>query len=199
MKNIIHCLISGAAILALSACVTPDSQDQASNQSTTQQGYKTYDQGTVVDEAEKFFGDTTAGLADVIDRVFTDNGRPQAYIAGEEASGALGVGLRYGKGYLYRPGEQPVRVYWTGPSLGFDAGGNASKTFTLVYALGPTNEIYKRYPGVEGSFYYVGGAGVNYQRQGRTVLAPIRTGLGLRTGVNIGYLRYTREYTAVPF
>ncbi len=190
----------GAALLGLSACVTPPSGDTPSAQSTTQEGYKTYDQGTVVDEAEKFFGGASADLAEVLDHVFTDNGRnPQAYIAGEEASGAIGVGLRYGKGYLYRPGQEPVRVYWTGPSIGIDAGGNASKVFTLVYNLGPTNNIYRRYPGVDGSVYFVGGIGVNYQRAGVTTLAPIRTGVGFRSGVNVGYLRYTREYTAIPF
>ncbi len=189
----------GIAALALSACVTPSRQDNPEAQSTTAEGYKTYDQGTVVDEAEKFFGGASADLANVLDHVLTDNGNPQAYIAGEEAAGAIGVGLRYGKGYLYRPCQDPVRVYWTGPSVGFDAGGNASKVFTLVYDLGPTDNIYRRYPGVDGSLYYVGGVGVNYQRQGSTVLAPIRTGVGFRAVVNIGYLRYSREYTAVPF
>ena len=135
----------------------------------------------------------------MLNKVFTDQGRPQAYIAGEEASGAIGVGLRYGRGYLYRPGAAPVPVFWTGPSIGFDGGANASKVFTLVYDLGPTEAIYRRYPGVDGSAYIVGGAGVNYQRAGSTVLAPVRTGVGLRTGVNIGYLNYTREYTPVPF
>jgi hypothetical protein len=186
-----------AALLFLVGCATPSGP--ASQQSRTSEGYKTYDQGTVTDEAEKFFGGTTAGLAQVIDRTFTDNGRPQAYIAGEEAAGAAGVGLRYGKGYLYRPGAAPVQVYWRGPSIGFDGGGNASKVFTLVYDLGPTDNLFKRYPGVDGSAYYVGGAGVNYQRSGRTVLAPVRTGVGLRAGVNIGYLAYSRDYKFIPF
>ncbi|NHK28823.1 DUF1134 domain-containing protein [Parvularcula flava] len=198
MKNAKKLMMSAAAgvALVLSGCATttpPSAEGQ------TQEGYATYDRSTVVGEAEQFFGEASAGLADVLNKVFTDQGRPQAYIAGEEASGAVGVGLRYGRGYLYRPGAAPVEVFWTGPSIGFDAGGNASKVFTLVYDLGPTDNIYHRYPGVDGSAYIVGGAGVNYQRNGAVVLAPVRTGVGLRTGINIGYLNYTREYTAVPF
>ena len=198
MKKFLTAAMSGIALLALSACATSGSSE-GYQQSRTSEGYRTYDQGTVADEAEKFFGGASAGLADVLNKVFTDNGRPQAYIAGEEASGAIGVGLRYGNGYLYRPGQPPVRVFWTGPSIGLDAGGNASKVFTLVYDLGPTDRIFRRYPGVDGSAYYIGGIGVNYQRDGSTVLAPIRTGVGLRGGVNVGYLNYTRKYTAIPF
>ena len=92
-----------------------------------------------------------------------------------------------------------MQVFWRGPSVGFDAGGNASKVFTLVYDLGGTENIYRRYPGVDGSAYIVGGAGVNYQRNGTTVLAPVRTGLGLRSGINVGYLAYSKEYNPVPF
>ena len=182
---------------ALTSCNT--TPEPANQQSRTEAGYRTYDQGTVTDEAEKFLGTVSADLAKVLDRVFTDNGRPQAYIAGEEAAGAIGVGLRYGKGYLYRPGQEPVQVFWRGPSIGFDGGGNASKVFTLVYDLGATDKLFRRYPGVDGSAYYVGGVGVNYQRNGNTVLAPIRTGVGLRAGVNVGYLAYSPDYRFVPF
>ena len=186
-----------AGIMLLAGCTTPS--EPGSTQGRTAEGYRTYDKGTVTDEAEKFLGGTTAGLAEILDRAFTDNGRPQAYIAGEEASGAIGVGLRYGKGYFYRPGQAPVQVYWRGPSIGFDGGGNASKVFTLIYDLGPTDNLFKRYPGVDGSAYYVGGAGVNYQRSGRTVLAPVRTGIGFRAGVSVGYLAYSRHYKVIPF
>ena len=195
MKRAFFAAAAGIALLAAGCNTTAP----PSPEGQTREGYATYDRSTVVSEAEEFFGGASAGLGDVINKVFTDQGRPQAYIAGEEASGAVGVGLRYGRGYLYRPGMQPVEVFWTGPSIGFDAGGNASKVFTLVYDLGPTSEIYKRYPGVDGSAYIVGGAGVNYQRNGGTVLAPVRTGVGLRTGINIGYLNYTRDYTPIPF
>ncbi|MCI5046625.1 MAG: DUF1134 domain-containing protein [Aquisalinus sp.] len=204
MKKPTALLTSSLIAFALAGCVTPSqsqnaSRNQGYEQSRTTEGYRTYDQGTVADEAEKFFGGASAGLADVLNRVFTDKGRPQGYIAGEEVAAAAGVGLRYGNGYLYRPGQSPVRVFWTGPSFGLDAGGNASKVFTLVYDLGDTDRLFQRFPGVDGSAYYVGGVGVNYQRDGQTVLAPIRTGVGLRGGVNIGYLNYTRKYTVVPF
>ncbi len=198
MTKIFKAALGGIALSLLAACVSPGS-NQGYQQSQTSEGYRTYDQGTVSDEAEKFFGGASAGLANILNRVFTKNGRPQGYIAGEEASGAVGVGLRYGNGYLYRPGQKPVRVFWTGPSVGFDAGGNASKVFALVYDLGETDRLFRRFPGVDGSAYYVGGIGVNYQRDGSTVLAPIRTGVGLRGGVNVGYLNYTRRYAVVPF
>lgn len=189
--------ISLAALLGLASCATPPAPSE--KQARTSEGYKTYDEGTVADEAERFFGGATAGLAEVLNKVFSDQGEPQAYIAGEEASGAIGVGLRYGRGYLYQKDQEPVPVFWSGPSVGFDAGGNASKVFTLVYNLDDTDDIFRRYPGVDGSYYVVGGVAANYQQNGRTILAPIRTGVGLRAGVNVGYLHYTRKYSVVPF
>ncbi|MEE9329711.1 MAG: EipA family protein [Parvularculaceae bacterium] len=192
-------LASGLIAVAgsLASCASPP--EPAQKQAQTKEGYKTYDQGTVSDEAERFLGGASAGLADVLNRVFSDQGDPQAYIAGEEASAAIGVGLRYGKGHLYQPGKAPVKVFWSGPSVGFDAGANASKVFTLIYNLNSTDAIFRRYPGVDGSYYVVGGVGTNYQQNGRTILAPIRTGVGVRAGVNVGYLHYTRRYSVVPF
>ncbi|MEX2644428.1 MAG: DUF1134 domain-containing protein [Acetobacterales bacterium] len=159
----------------------------------------TYSRDEILAKAEGFFGDTTEGLAKAVERVFEDQGRPNAIIIGEEVSGAIGVGLRYGKGTLERKGGYSGPIFWQGPSIGFDLGGNASKVFVLAYKLGATDDIYQRFPGVDGSFYFVAGVGVNYQQSGDIVLAPIRTGVGLRAGASIGYLHYSREHSWIPF
>jgi hypothetical protein len=159
----------------------------------------TYSKNEIVNKVAGFFGVAAKTAAEIVEHVFADLGRPNAYITGDEGSGAIGVGLRYGKGMMYRKNFKNQRVYWQGPSIGFDVGGNASKCFTLVYQIRRQEEIYQRFPGVEGSAYFVGGLGVNYQRSGRVSLAPIRAGVGFRTGVNIGYLSYTRERDILPF
>lgn len=160
---------------------------------------ETFSENEIMNAARGFFGATTEGLAEVVEKVFADHGRPNAYITGEEISGAIGVGLRYGEGTLHRKAGGTRLIYWQGPSVGFDLGGNASRVFTLVYHLGADRELYQRIPGVEGTFYFVGGVGVNYQRADHLVLAPIRTGVGLRAGANIGYLHYNDEHSWIPF
>jgi len=138
-----------------------------------------------------FFGITTEAMAKGVQRVFSDLGQPDAYIKGDEGSGAFVVGLRYGSGWLIRKNRDPLQVYWRGPSVGFDAGGNASKAFTLVYNLREDRRLFQRFPGVEGSFYMVAGLGINYMRSGGVTLAPMRTGVGLRAGVNAHYQVYS--------
>ncbi|MDP3294101.1 MAG: DUF1134 domain-containing protein [Nevskia sp.] len=160
---------------------------------------ETYSQEETVAAAEKFFGGTTSGLAKTIEKAFSELGRPVGYIIGNEGSGAFVVGLRYGEGNLVYKGGGSTKVYWQGPSVGWDIGGNASKVFTLVYNLRWTKDLYQRFPGVDGSLYVVAGIGLNYQRAGDITLAPIRTGVGLRAGANIGYLAYTREKRLNPF
>jgi len=159
----------------------------------------TYDEDSVLKAATEFFGQTTEGLAKVIEKAFKEQGRPNAYIKGEEAGGALTVGLRYGEGELMMKSGAQAKVYWAGPSIGFDVGGNASKVFTLVYHLPKAGAIYQRFPGVDGSLYYVGGAGINYQRRNGITLAPIRLGVGLRAGASVGYIHYRPEKTINPF
>ncbi|WP_036767121.1 DUF1134 domain-containing protein [Parvularcula oceani] len=161
--------------------------------------YPTYQRDDILDEAENFFGQASAEVAELVADVFGEQGRPQAYIAGEEAGGAIGVGVTYGKGYLYRPNQQPVEVYWQGPSLGFDLGADASKVFTLVYDLGSTENIYQRFPGGEGNFYVIGGAAAEVMTNGETTVVPIRTGVGARTGVNVGYLHFSDNRNWIPF
>lgn len=159
----------------------------------------TFSYEEVMDKARGFFGATTEGLAKAVEKVFEDLGRPNAIVEGEEVAGAIFVGLRYGRGTITKKGSAAKPVYWQGPSIGFDFGGNASKSFTLVYALPDTDAIFRRFPGVDGSLYFVGGLGVNYQRADGITLAPMRTGMGLRAGANVGYLHYGREHSWVPF
>ena len=183
-----------AALFGLLAAALPVSGAQAQQNSSDE-----YTQDEILTAAKGFFGAATQGLAEVIQKVFSDYGQPNGYITGEEGSGAFGVGLRYGNGWLHRKNYADRRAYWQGPSIGFDVGGNASKVFTLVYDLPNAAALYHRFPGVDGSAYFIGGVGVNYQRSGDIVLAPIRTGVGLRLGANVGYLHYTREHSWNPF
>src|SRR5215472_3185649 len=152
---------------------------------------QTYNEDEITHAVSGFFGMTTEAAAKAVERVFSDLGEPDGYIKGEEGSGAFIAGLRYGSGFLVRKGSEPVKVYWRGPSVGFDFGGNASKCFTLVYNLRQQHRLYQRFPGVEGSFYFIAGIGVNYMRSGGVTLAPMRTGLGLRAGVNAHYQVYS--------
>ena len=158
----------------------------------------TYDKDTISHDVTEFFGNTTEGLAKVLEKAFNDHGRPNGYIKGEEASAAVTVGIRYGDGTLTLKGGGSRKVYWSGPSIGFDLGANASKVFILVYHLPRADDIFKRYGGVDGSLYYVGGAGLNYQRRGSVVLAPIRLGVGLRAGASVGYMHYRKEKSWLP-
>jgi hypothetical protein len=159
----------------------------------------TYDEDSVLQAATAFFGQTTEGLAKVIEKAFKEQGRPNAYIKGQEAGAAITVGLRYGEGELLMKGGGAAKVFWAGPSIGFDLGANASKVFTLVYKLPRASAIYQRFPGVDGSLYYIGGAGINYQRLNGITLAPIRLGVGLRAGASVGYIHYRREKSLNPF
>lgn len=158
----------------------------------------TYSQQEILDKAFGFFGYTTKGLAEAIQHVFSDQGRPVGFITGEEVSGAFVIGLRYGKGELNRKNAKALPVFWQGPSAGFDFGGNASKVLVLVYGLKRTADLFRRFPGIDGSIYVIAGLGVNYQQREGVVLAPIRTGVGLRAGASIGYLHYTSEHSWLP-
>ena len=158
-----------------------------------------YDEDEITHRVSDFFGVATESAAGVVEKSFKEQGRPTAYIAGEEASAAFIGGVRYGKGLLYMKGRPAMKVYWQGPSIGFDAGANGSRVFVLCYNLEYPDAIFRRFPGVDGSVYFIGGLGMNYQRADQITLAPIRTGLGLRLGANIGYLAYSRQRNIIPF
>ncbi|MBW8734546.1 MAG: DUF1134 domain-containing protein, partial [Asticcacaulis sp.] len=166
-----------------------------------QSGSRTYyDRDEVIAAGSNFLGVTVEALGGALEKIFADYGdHPTAYIAGEEASGAIGVGLRYGKGNLFMKSEaEPVHVFWQGPSIGFDTGANASRVFSLIYNLKEPSLIYRRYPGVEGSAYFVGGLGVTYQRAEGIVLTPVRAGVGLRLGASVGYMNISRKRRILP-
>lgn len=159
---------------------------------------ETYSREELVNSVSDFLGVTAEAAGAAIERVFRDNGRPTGYIAGEELAAAITIGLRYGKGLLYMKNRDPQQVFWQGPSIGFDLRANGSRVFTLCYDLQYPEAIFQRFPGVEGSAYLIGGLGVNYQRSEDIVLAPIRAGVGLGAGVNIGYLSYSRKRHWLP-
>ena len=159
---------------------------------------KGFGEDEMLKKAAAFFGKGSEGLAKVIEKVFKDQGQPNGYIQGEEAAAALGVGLRYGDGRLTLKGGGSAKVYWAGPSIGIDAGANAAKVFTLVYKLPRLSAIYQRFPGIEGSLYWIAGAGVNYQHLDGITLAPIRLGVGLRSGASVGYLHYRAKKSYNP-
>ena len=160
---------------------------------------QTYQENDVLGAAEGVFGKGTEGLAKIVEKILKDQGRPTAYIAGREASGAFAVGLKYGSGVLHHKVEGDRPVYWTGPSLGFDLGGNASKEFILVYNLYDSQDLYKRFPAAEGTAYFVGGFTASYLRRDDVVLIPIRLGVGWRLGANVGYMKFTTESKLLPF
>ena len=164
-----------------------------------QPGPTNYGPDELVNAGHKFFGNVSRGLASIIERAVSQWGLPNGYVLGEEASGAFVAGLRYGEGTLYTKNAGDLRVFWQGPSVGFDAGGDGARTMTLVYNLPSTQAIYQRFVGIDGSAYIVGGFGMTALTANNIVLVPIRSGIGLRLGANIGYLKYTPRATWNPF
>lgn len=158
-----------------------------------------YSGNELVNAGHQFFGATSSGLATVIEKAVEQNGLPNGYILGEEASGALVAGLRYGEGTLYTKNAGDHPVFWQGPSVGWDFGGDGNRTMMLVYNLTDAQKIYRRFVGVTGSAYFIGGLGMTVLKHGDTVLVPVRTGIGARLGVNVGYLKLREEPTWNPF
>ena len=158
----------------------------------------TYQQDDLIGAAEGVFGKGAKGVAEMIQDILKKQGEPNAYIVGREGGAAIGIGLRYGSGTLHHKIEGQRPVYWTGPSIGFDAGANAGNTFVLVYNLYNSEDLYKRYPAGEGQAYLVGGFNVSYLRRGDVVLIPVRAGVGLRLGVNAGYMKFTKKRRIIP-
>ncbi|HEX4848501.1 MAG TPA: EipA family protein [Novosphingobium sp.] len=178
---------------------TPDTGPAETPAGAVPENPGTYQRDDVLGAAESVFGKGAAGLAGLIEDLLRKQGEPNAYITGREGGGALVVGLRYGSGTLFHKIEGQRPVYWTGPSVGFDAGANAASTFVLVYNLYNTEDIFKRYAAGEGQAYLVGGFNVSYLRRGDVVLIPIRMGVGLRLGVNAGYMKFSRKQNWFPF
>ena len=152
----------------------------------------------VINAGHSFFGTVSRGLAQVVEKAVSQWGLPNGYILGEEASGAFVAGLRYGEGMLYTKNAGDLKVYWQGPSIGFDAGGEGARTMMLIYNLPDTGAIYERFGGIDGSAYFIGGFGMTALTANNVVLVPIRSGVGLRLGANIGYLKFTPKATWNP-
>jgi hypothetical protein len=190
------CLQAGYSIL-LALCLA-----SCASQPTTQTPpakHASWDEKEVAKAANDFFGNGAEGIGKAIAKAFKEQGEPVAIIRGEEGGGAAAVGVRYGKGEFSWKGGSSTAIYWQGPTLGFDFGGNAAKVFILVYKLPNEEALFQRYPGVEGSAYFVGGVGLNYNSNGTTVLAPVRLGVGWRLGASIDYINFSKEKRIVPF
>lgn len=171
----------------------------ANTVSTIAPEQSTYQEDDLIGAAEGVFGKGAQGLGKLLEDILKKQGRPNGYIVGREGGGAFVVGLRYGSGTLNHKVEGEKPVYWTGPSIGFDAGANAGSTFVLVYNLYDTEDIYKRFPSGEGVAYLVGGFNASYLRRGDVVLIPIRVGAGLRLGANVGYMKFSKKQRWLPF
>jgi hypothetical protein len=180
--------------------VEPGMESTTTPPPTTQSGDPaTYQEDDLIGAAEGVFGKGAQGLGKLIEDILKKQGQPNGYIVGREGGGALVVGLRYGSGTLNHKVEGQMPVYWTGPSIGFDAGANAGSTFVLVYNLYDSEDLYKRFPSGEGVAYLVGGFNASYLRRGDIVLIPIRVGAGLRLGANVGYMKFSKKQRWLPF
>jgi len=171
----------------------------ATQTGTAATSHATYSDDEVVQSANNFFKNGAEDLSKVLGKVLKEKGQPVAIIRGEEGGGAVGVGLRYGHGELVYKGSAGRKVYWQGPSLGFDIGANAVKVFALVYDLPSTEQLFQRFPGVEGSLYFVGGFGVNYVQSDHIVIAPVRFGVGWRQGIAVSYMHFSPQKRINPF
>ncbi len=167
--------------------------------STSASRAQEYTAQEIIDSGHKFFGATSGGLATVVEKIFASYGLPNGYLLGEEGSGALIGGLTYGEGTLYTKNAGDHKVFWQGPSLGWDFGGEGSRVMMLVYNLDDISSLYNRFGGVAGSAYVVAGVGFNVLQSDRVLIVPIRTGVGARLGVNLGYLKLTERATWNPF
>lgn len=163
------------------------------------QSPSTYSNSEIVNEGHRLFGNVSEGLATVVERAFATYGLPNGYILGQEGSGAVIGGARYGEGVLYTKNAGQHRVYWQGPSIGFDIGGNGDRTMMLVYNLPSIEALFTRYIGVNGSAYVVAGIGMTVLSREGVYVVPIVSGVGARIGVNFGYLKFTTEPTWNPF
>ncbi len=189
---------TGQAAQAIPAANAPTTTTPSGSSLPVQTG-GTYHQDDLVGAAEGVFGKGAHGLADVIQDILKKQGEPNGYIVGREGGGAIIVGLRYGSGTLYHKVEGQMPVYWTGPSVGFDAGANAGNTFVLVYNLYNSADLYHRYGAGEGQAYLLGGFNVSYLRRKDVVLIPVRVGVGLRLGINAGYMKISHRQNWFPF
>ena len=197
LKSLKH--ITAAAVLGLSLYAAAPFVSAGSHSVAMAQEAPGYSNNELINAGHKFFGSTSSGLGTLIEKAISSYGLPNGYVLGEEGSGALVGGLRYGEGKLFTKNAGDHQVYWQGPSIGWDFGGDGNRTMMLVYNLTDTDKLFRRYVGVSGSAYLVGGLGMTVMKHGDTILVPVRTGVGARLGVNIGYLKMRPYATWNPF
>jgi hypothetical protein len=185
-----------AAVLSASSIAA---QAPAFAQGPAQANTNTYSSNEIIDAGHRFFGTVSRDFALLIEKAAAQWGQPNGYILGQEASAAISVGLRYGEGVMFTRNAGNRKVFWQGPSIGFDMGGDGARTMMLVYNLYSVDELYKRFAGISGSAYLVGGFGMTALTAGQSVVVPIRAGVGVRLGANIGYLKFTENATWNPF
>ena len=189
-------------LAALTLCLIAFGADLAAAQNQPPpppQRRDTFKPDEIVREGHRFFGTVSRGLAEVVQQAVSRWGEPNGYVLGQEGSGAFVVGLRYGDGKLYTKNAGDRRVFWEGPSVGFDYGGEGARTMMLVYNLPATDAIYQRFAGLDGSAYFIGGFGFTALGAADIIVVPIRTGVGARLGVNVSYLKFTPRATWNPF
>jgi hypothetical protein len=190
----------GAAPSFAQTAPPPDERPTGSvGQPTQAPAENQYSSNELVDAGHRFFGGVSRGLAMIVEKAVSQWGLPNGYVLGEEAGGAFVGGLRYGDGTLYTKNAGDLRVFWQGPSVGFDAGADGARTMMLVYNLPRTAAIFDRFGGLDGSAYFIGGFGMTALTANDIVLVPIRSGVGLRLGANLGYLKFTQRPTWNPF
>jgi hypothetical protein len=177
----------------------PVAQPQSPEYQAQQAQGPHYSSNEIVDAGHRFFGTISRGLAQIVEKAGSQFGLPNGYVLGQEAGGAVVAGVRYGEGILYTKNAGDLRVFWQGPSVGFDFGGEGARTMMLVYNLPATDAIYQRFAGIDGSAYFVGGLGMTALTMNNIVVVPIRTGVGMRLGANVGYLKFTPTATWNPF
>jgi len=204
MEHVMRAVIRLATVvILLTGCALPAAAQQQPQQQPpppqqAEPRVGRFSPNEVVDAGHKFFGTVSRGFAQIVEKAVSNWGLPNGYILGEEASGAFIGGLRYGEGVLYTKNAGDLRVFWQGPTVGFDVGGEGARTMMLVYNLPSTEAIYERFGGIDGSAYFIGGFGMTALTANNVVLVPIRSGVGLRLGANVGYLKFTPKATWNP-
>jgi hypothetical protein len=199
MENAMRTTLEVSALIVAFFLATWPFPAPAQTASPPEQQQPAFTSGELVGTGQQFFGTVSRGLASLIERAVGQWGLPNGYVLGEEAGGAFFGGLRYGEGMLYTKNAGDLKVFWQGPTLGWDFGGDGARTMMLVYSLPATQAIYNRFAGVGGSAYFVGGFGMTALTATNIVLVPIRSGVGFRLGANVGYLKFTPQPTWNPF
>ena len=190
--------LAAAALVLGAISATPAAAQSSPPPGTLTAEDSRFNTTEIINAGHNFFGTVSRGLAQIVERAVSTWGLPNGYVLGEEAGGAFVAGLRYGEGMLYTKNAGDLKVYWQGPSIGWDVGGEGARTMMLIYNLPNTGAIYERFAGIDGSAYFIGGFGMTALTAHNVVLVPIRSGVGLRLGANVGYLKFTPKATWNP-